>query len=94
MTKAMQLLDVQIFNNNLDSNKVIILSADGLDIPNTLTGYCAMTVSAAYKKPVMLGRITPDGKYLKGSIRNKDGSPLKDFKKFLTDSNLMDYVEG
>lgn len=93
MTKAMQLLDVQIFNNNLDSNKVIILSADGLDIPNTLTGYCAMTVSAAYKKPVMLGRETKDG-YFRGSIRGQEESELKDFQTFLLDSGMMEYVDG
>ena len=93
MTKAMQLLDIQIFNNNLDSNKVIILNADGLDIPNTLTGYCAMTVSAAYKKPVMLGRETKDG-YFRGSIRGQEESELKDFQTFLLDSGMMEYVDG
>ena len=92
--KAAELLDIQISDNCLDENKILILNADELDVSTTLTGLCAMGVAAKHKKPVMLGRITPDGKYLKGSIRNKDGSPLKDFKAFLTDSGLMDYVEG
>ena len=41
----------------------------------------------------MLGRISSDG-YLKGSIRGREGSELKDFKNFLLNSNLMEFVEG
>lgn len=93
-TKAAELLDIQILENDLDNNKILILNADDLNVTNNLTGLCAMEVASKYKKPVLLGRITPDGKELKGSIRNKDGSPLKDLKKFLTDSGLMSYVEG
>ena len=93
MEKATQLLDVQIMNNSLDENKVLILNADDLNVSNTLTGLCAMNVAAAYKKPVMLGRISPDG-YLKGSIRGREGSELKDLRGFLLESGLMDYVEG
>lgn len=92
--KAAELLDIQILNNDLDSNKILILDAGDLDVSNNLTGLCAMGVAAKYKKPVLLGRVTPDGKEMKGSIRNKDGSPLKDLKQFLTDSGLMSYVEG
>jgi single-stranded-DNA-specific exonuclease len=53
-----------------------------------------MGVAAKYKKPVLLGRMTPDGKYLKGSIRNKDGGALRNLKTFLLNSGLMEYVEG
>ena len=93
MDKATQLLDVQIMNNSLDENKILILNADDLNVSTTLTGLCAMNVAAAYKKPVMLGRISPDG-YLKGSIRGREGSELKDLRGFLLESGLMDYVEG
>ena len=92
--KASELLDIQIMNNNLDENKILILDAADLDVSNNLTGLCAMNVAAKYKKPVLLGRITPDGKEMRGSIRNKDGSPLKDLKSFLSSSGLMSYVEG
>ena len=92
--KAADLLDIQILNNNLNDNKILILDAGDLNVSNNLTGLCAMGVAAKYKKPVLLGRITPDGKEMKGSIRNKDGSPLKDLKSFLMDSGLMSYVEG
>lgn len=92
--KTLELLDIQISNNCLDDNKIMILNADELDTPNTLTGLCAMGVAAKYKKPILLGRTTPDGQYMKGSIRGVNGSELQDFRQFLLDSNLMEYVEG
>ena len=91
--KAIELLNIQVIENCLNENKILILNADDLDVPNTLTGLCAMGISAEHKKPVMLGRISPDG-YLKGSIRGRDESELKDFKTFLMSSKLMEYVEG
>lgn len=91
--KAIDLLDIQIRDNCLENNKILILNADDLNVSNTLTGLCAMGVAAEHKKPVMLGRISPDG-YLKGSIRGREESELKDFKAFLNKSGYMDYVEG
>lgn len=91
--KAIELLDIQIIENCLDDNKILILNADELDTPNTLTGLIAMGVAAKYKKPVMLGRINSNGEF-KGSIRGRGESELKDFRQLLLDSNLMDYVQG
>ena len=91
--KALELLDIQIAENCLENNKILILNADELNTPNTLTGLCAMGVSAKYKKPVILGRISPDG-YLKGSGRGRNESELKDFRQFLIDSGLIDFAEG
>ncbi len=91
--KALELLSIQIEENCLNDNKILILNADDLDVSNTLTGLCAMGVAAAYKKPVMLGRVNRDG-YMKGSIRGCGESELKDFRQFLLDSDLMQFVEG
>lgn len=91
--KALELLDIQIAENCLENNKILILNADELNTPNTLTGLCAMGVSAKYKKPVILGRISPDG-YLKGSGRGRNESELKDFRQFLINSGLIDFAEG
>lgn len=91
--KAIELLDIQISNSCLDENKILILNADELSVSNNLTGLIAMGIAAKYKKPTMLGRISPDG-YLKGSIRGREESELKDFKGFLKDSGYMDFVEG
>ena len=92
--KAAELLDIQISNNCLEDNKILFLEADDLDVSNTLTGLCAMNVAAKYKKPVLLGRLSPDGKEIKGSIRSFDNSPLPNFKDFLQESGLMNFVEG
>lgn len=91
--KALDLLGIQISNDCLDDNKILILNADELDVSNTLTGLCAMGVAADYKKPVLLGRVNNDG-YLKGSMRGRGESELKDFKEFLLKSGYMEYVEG
>lgn len=91
--KALDLLNIQISNDCLDDNKILILNADELDVSNTLTGLCAMGVAADYKKPVLLGRINNEG-YLKGSMRGRGESELKDFKEFLLKSGYMEYVEG
>lgn len=91
--KALELLDIQISNDCLDDNKILILNADDIDVSNTLTGLCAMGVAAKYKKPVLLGRVNKDG-YLKGSMRGRGESELKDFRSFLLESGYMDYVEG
>lgn len=91
--KALDLLDIQISNDCLDDNKILILNADELDVSNTLTGLCAMGVAANHKKPVLLGRVNNDG-YLKGSMRGRGESELKDFKEFLLKSGYMEYVEG
>lgn len=91
--KALDLLNIQISNDCLDDNKILILNADELDVSNTLTGLCAMGVAADHKKPVLLGRINNEG-YLKGSMRGRGESELKDFKEFLLKSGYIEYVEG
>ena len=91
--KAIELLDIQIMDNCLDENKILILNADELDVPNTLTGLCAMGIAAKYKKPVLLGRTTSDG-FIRGSARGREDSELKDLRQFLLDSNLMEFAEG
>lgn len=91
--KAIELLDIQIMNNCLDENKILILNADELDVPNTLTGLCAMGIAAKYKKPVLLGRTTSDG-FIRGSARGREDSELKDLRQFLLDSSLMEFAEG
>lgn len=91
--KALELLDIQIMENCLDENKIIVLDAEDLDVPKTMTGLCAMGVVSKYKKPVILGRVDANG-VLRGSARGVNGSELQDFKQFLSDSNLMLEVAG
>lgn len=91
--KAMDLLDIQIVENCLDENKILVLNADELEVSNSLTGLIAMGICSKYNKPTIVGRTNNKGEF-KGSIRNNGNSELKDFRQFLLDSNLMEYVEG
>lgn len=91
--KAMDLLDIQIIENCLDENKILVLNADELEVSNSLTGLIAMGICSKYNKPTIVGRTNSNGDF-KGSIRNNGNSELKDFRQFLLDSNLMEYVEG
>ena len=52
-----------------------------------------MKLSAKYKKPTIIVRENEVG-YMRGSIRGVANSPLEDFKGFLEDSNLCEYVSG
>lgn len=91
--KALELLDIQIMENCLDENKILILNADDLDVPTTITGLCAMGVAAKYKKPTILGRQSTDG-FLRGSARGREESELRDFREFLLESGYMEFADG
>ena len=91
--EAVEQLSIQITNNCLEDNKILILNGDDLDVPNTLTGLCAMGIAAKYKKPTFLGKTSPDY-CLKGSCRGREDSELKNFKDFLTESGLTEYALG
>lgn len=91
--KGLEQLKIQIFNEEKDSNKILIADASDIDINNTLTGLVAMNLAAEYKKPTMLGRLGTDNKF-RGSCRGINESELKDFRQFLLDSNLMEFAEG
>lgn len=91
--KALELLDIQIMENCLEDNKILILNADDLDVPTTITGLCAMGVAAKYKKPVLLGRTNKEG-IMRGSARGREDSELQNLRQFLLDTNLMEFAEG
>lgn len=80
--KGLEQLKIQIFNEEKDSNKILIADASDIDINNTLTGLVAMNLAAEYKKPTMLGRLGTDNKF-RGSCRGINESELKDFRQFL-----------
>jgi single-stranded-DNA-specific exonuclease len=81
-----------IVNNNLDSNKIILVIVEKT-IDKNLSGLIANKLISKYKKPVMLLRRTRDG-MLEGSCRGYEKSELVDFKTFLNDSGIVEYAEG
>jgi hypothetical protein len=52
-----------------------------------------MKLSAAYKRPTLVGRRGPDGK-IKGSIRGISNTPMGSMRDFLLGSTLFEYVSG
>ena len=90
--KAIEQLKIQIVENCLDENKILILNGNELSCPRSIMGLCAMGICAETKIPTLLGR--ENNGVLSGSIRNCDNNELKNFREFLLDSKLMEYVEG
>lgn len=90
---ALELLKMQILENNLNDNKILFVTLDdSMNFPSTLNGLLAMSLAAEYKKPTIVAR--SNGSFIRGSIRGLDNSALSDFKQFLLDSNLFEYVSG
>jgi hypothetical protein len=52
-----------------------------------------MKLSAAHKRPTLVGRRGPDGK-IKGSIRGLSNSSMGSMRDFLLSSLLFEYVSG
>lgn len=93
--RALDLIDFRIQKNNLDENNIIIVELeDEDDIPQEMTGIIAMAVVSKYGKPCMIGRKNSLGN-IQGSIRsNSNFAGLPSFKKFLEESQLMNFVAG
>ena len=87
-------LEMRVHKLGLLENKILVVPLqDDDDFPSELNGLIAMRLSSKFKKPTMVVRLNDEG-YLRGSIRGVANSPLSDFKQFLTDSGLFEYVAG
>jgi len=94
LDRAETTIEAKIYKEDLLSNKILIITLDdSLDFPSELNGLLAMRMSAKFKKPTLIGRVGNDGE-LRGSIRGINDSPLEDFRTFLLQSELFDFVEG
>lgn len=91
--KALDYFNMIIEKDNLNKNKVLIIENDKSDLNSNLTGLVAMKIMNEYNKPVILVKEGLDDT-LKGSIRCDSKSALKDFRGFLQDSELCEYVQG
>lgn len=92
--KAVDKLEARIFKYDLLENKILLLELEDDDeFPSELNGLVATQLANKYKIPTLVGRRNSENK-LRGSIRGLNESELKDFKKFLTDSGLFDFVQG
>ena len=92
--KAVEQLEIKIANHDLLSNKILFVRLDDDDdFPAVLNGLVAMQLSAKYKRPTIVARLNKEG-YCRGSIRGVSNSELKDFKGFLNETGMFEYVEG
>ena len=92
--KVVDMLESRIFKYDLLENKILLIELeDEDDFPAELNGLVATQLANKFKIPTLVGRRNSEGK-LRGSIRGLNDSELKDFKKFLTDSGLFDFVQG
>ena len=92
--KAVEQLEIKIANNDLLSNKILFVRLDDDDdFPAVLNGLVAMQLAAKYKRPTVVARLNKEG-YCRGSIRGLNNSELKDFKGFLNETGMFEYVEG
>lgn len=92
--KAVEQLEIKIANHDLLSNKILFVRLDDDDdFPAVLNGLVATQLSARYKRPTIVARLNKEG-YCRGSIRGVSNSELKDFKGFLNETGMFEYVEG
>ena len=93
--KAMDIIDFKIQKNELNDNNILIVELDSADnIPQEMTGLVAMQAVSKYHKPVMLGRRNSEDN-IQGSVRSDSNfGGVPSFKKFLEDSNLINYAAG
>lgn len=93
--KAIDLLDMRIMKEDLLENKILIVEVyDEDNIPQELTGLLAGVLVEKYKRPCAIVRKSESG-LLRGSIRNNENfEEVPNFRSFLLNSGLMEYVEG
>lgn len=94
---SLEKIEQIIVNQNLLSNKILIIQLDDLITDRNLTGLIANQLMSEYQRPVLiLNRIeNEDGTITwEGSGRGYDKSRLKDFRGFLENNKYVMYAEG
>ena len=94
---SLEKIEQIIANQNLLSNKILIVQLDDLNTDRNLTGLIANQLMSEYQRPVLiLNRIeNEDGTITwEGSGRGYDKSRLKDFRGFLENNKQIMYAEG
>ena len=94
---SLEKIEQIIVNQNLLSNKILIVQLDDLITDRNLTGLIANQLMSEYQRPVLiLSKIeNEDGTITwEGSGRGYDKSRLKDFRGFLENNKYVMYAEG
>lgn len=93
--KATELLEGRIQKEGLLDNKILVIEVyDEDNIPQELRGLIAAQFVNRYHRPTMIGKTNEEG-FFRGSIRGNDSfEEVPDFKKFLNESELMEFLAG
>ena len=94
---SLEKIEQIIVNQNLLSNKILIVQLDDLITDRNLTGLIANQLMSEYQRPVLiLNRIENEDDTItwEGSGRGYDKSRLKDFRGFLENNKYVMYAEG
>lgn len=87
-------LEAKIAKHDLLENQILFVRLDDDDVfPSELNGLLAMRLADKHKRPTIIARLNDEG-YVRGSARGVGQSELKDFRRFLLDSGMMEYAEG
>lgn len=94
---SLERIEQIIVNQNLLSNKILIVQLDDLITDRNLTGLIANQLMSEYQRPVLiLNKIKNENGTItwEGSGRGYDKSRLKDFRGFLENNKYVMYAEG
>lgn len=92
-----EFVDKLIEKNNLLENKILVVQvpkANGLD--TNITGLIGNQTIAKYQHPALIlnERVHNDEIWWEGSARGLSDSELTNFKKFMSETGLVEYAEG
>lgn len=92
LEKPISSLIDQIYVEKKINDKVVVLDVTG-ELEPSFTGLVATQLAKKFKRPVILGRKTKEGKF-GGSARGYEKCGVENFKQVLTESGLFNFCEG
>ena len=91
---AVARIESKIFKYDLLENQILFIRLDNEDnFPSVLNGLVATQLAEKYKHPTIVARLNDDG-VIKGSIRGVSNSEFSNFRSYLNDTGLFDFVQG
>jgi len=91
--KSLEIINEDIKKYNRNDSKILFANASGLD--NNYIGLTAMKLCSLYSKPcILLHESERSADYFTGSMRNFNNSPIENFKQFIEETKLFDFVQG
>ena len=91
---AVARIESKIFKYDLLENQILFVRLDDEDVfPPVLNGLVATQLAEKYKHPTIVARLNDDG-MIKGSIRGVSNSEFNNFRSYLNDTGLFEFVQG